>query len=85
MERVVVRSMIVIMFLFSLHFFVLLLLLLLLLQLLRVHQQLPIMSLQPLQSAHTMLHMRAHARGPRVQPPLVRHQTPPAPPTLQLI
>ena len=81
MERVVVRSMIVIMFLFSLHFFVLLLLL----QLLRVHQQLPIMSLQPLQSAHTMLRMRAHARGPRVQPPLLRHQTPPAPPTLQLI
>ena len=84
MERVVVRSMIVIMFLFSLHSFVLLLLLLLL-QLLRVHQQLPIMSLQPLQSAHTMLQMRAHARGPRVQPPLLRHQTPPAPPTLQLI
>ena len=82
MERVVVRSMIVIIFFFSLHFFVWLLLQL---PLLRVHQQLPIMSLQPLQSAHTMLQMRAHTRDPRVQPPLLRHQTPPAPPTLQLI
>ena len=68
MGRVVVMSLVVMMWRFSLPFFVLLMLLL------RVHQELPIMRLQPLQPAHTMFCMRTHARGARVQPPLLRQQ-----------
>jgi len=73
MGRVVVMSLVVTMWRFSLPFFVLLMLLL------RVHQQLLIMRLQPLQPAHTMFCMRTHARGARVQPLLLRQQ-PLAPP-----